>query len=141
MWIKMSKPGISFREFKSYGPHDLEDIILEAARKSAEDKFKPKAPKVGGAAARHHGATAMEHEKSAHHLEQAAGYVTSTEHHEQLKRMAAAYKEAGRAHRAAETAHNEYENKGMVGSGQRRKDAKRSTEEADRATQIAHETT
>lgn len=144
MFFSGNKPSISFKEFKSYGPHDLESIVSEAVKKSAEekafDKFKPKLP-AKEKMANYHRQAGQEHAKAHHHLTQAAGYVPSESQREHLLSLAKVHKEAADAHEAAATAHDEYNNKGMVGSGQRRRDAKRATEEAHRTSEIANEHT
>jgi len=142
MFFSGNKPSISFKEFKSYGPYELDDIITEAAKKSAEEraiqKFKVKLPPKERMASYHRQA-GQEHAKAHHHLTQAAGYVPSESQREHLLSLAKVHKEAADAHESAATAHDEYNNKGLVGSGQRRRDAKRATEEAHRLSEIANE--
>lgn len=139
MFFSGNKPNISFREFKSYGPHDLDEILSESRSKSpGKDPDKVKANIYGNtdqSRQENHAKRFMDHNTAADALEAAAKNV-HPDHAKELNRLAAVHREAAKAHNKATEAWNVYNS-----SDKNRRDnkaaAKEATEAADRATNIA----
>lgn len=139
MFFSGNKPNISFREFKSYGPHDLDEILSEArsskvGKPEASIKVKP----YGTTTEQHqneHAKRSMDHNTAADALEAAAKNV-HPDHAKELNRLATVHREAAKAHNKASESWNVYNS-----SDKNRRDnkaaAKEATEAADRATNIA----
>lgn len=139
MFFSGNKPNISFREFKSYGPHDLDEILSEARLKNpGKDPDKVKSNiygKTDAARQKEHINRSLEHSDAADALEEAASLV-HPDHAKELNRLATVHREAAKAHKKASDAWDNYNS-----SDKNRRDnkaaAKEATEAADRATNIA----
>ena len=139
MFFSGNKPNISFREFKSYGPHDLDEILSEARSKSpGKDPDKVKVNLYGNtdqSRQENHAKRFIDHNTAADALEAAAKNV-HPDHAKELNRLATVHREAAKAHKKASDAWDTYNS-----SDRNRRDnkaaAKEATEAADRATNIA----
>ena len=132
-----NKPNISFREFKSYGPHDLDEILSEARTKvSSEDKVK--VSPYGSTPEQHqseHARREKDHNEAADALESASRNV-HPDHAKDLKRLAKLHREAAKAHGKAKESWSSY-NSSQKNRRDNKATAKAASESATTSTNIA----
>lgn len=139
MFFSGNKPNISFREFKSYGPHDLDEILSEArsskvGKSEASVKVKPYG-KNTQAQQDEHAKRSVDHGDAADDLEKAAKHV-HPDHAKELKSLAKLHREASQSQNKASESWNVY-NSSDKNRRENKAVAKDSAEAADRATNIA----
>lgn len=135
--MSSDKPFMSFREYKSYGPYDLEEILYEKAKMSVEDKLVNRPVKLSPEdTEREHIRKSMDHAEAASALIAASKFLHPSQSKE-LEKLAKAHQAASRSNRKAGDAWSTYNSSAKGKKLQNRRVAKDSSETADSYTTFA----